>query len=82
MAKAIIEYDLTDPDDQMEHLRATRSTDMALVLWNILHNTRRGIQERIDNESLTDPDSVLDAVYERIYEHCYDRHIQIDGLIQ
>ena len=32
MAKAILEFDLNDPDDQMAHLRAVKSLDMALVL--------------------------------------------------
>ncbi len=31
MAKAILEFDLTDPDDAMEFERATKATDMRMT---------------------------------------------------
>ena len=41
MAKAILKFDLTDPDDRMEHKRAMQSLDMALALWQIMYNSRK-----------------------------------------
>ena len=36
MAKAIIEFDLSDPDERMEHLRCIKSLDMALAIWKLV----------------------------------------------
>ena len=47
MAKATLEYDLSDPDDVMEHKRAIKSLDMAMALWNIVHNTKKGLAHLI-----------------------------------
>lgn len=33
MAKAILEYDLNDPDDRIAHLRAITSLDLVLMMW-------------------------------------------------
>lgn len=33
MAKAILEYDLNDPDDRIAHLRAVMSLDLVLMMW-------------------------------------------------
>lgn len=33
MAKAILEYDLNDPDDRVAHLRAITSLDLVLMMW-------------------------------------------------
>ena len=51
--KAKLEFDLTDIDDRMEHLRAIKSLDMALTLWDIQFNLRRrcdNIIESSDNK--------------------------------
>jgi len=44
MAEAILKFDLNDPDDRMSHLRAVKSLDMALALWDIVHNTKKGLE--------------------------------------
>lgn len=33
--KAILQFNLDDPDDSMAHLRCVRSTDIALALWTL-----------------------------------------------
>lgn len=38
MAIGKIEFDLNEPDEQKGFLRAAKSTDMAIVLWDITHN--------------------------------------------
>ena len=42
MAKATLEFDLNEPDDVLAHLRAVKSLDLALALWDIVHNTKKG----------------------------------------
>ena len=34
--KATLEFDLSDPDEKMEHLRCIKSLDMALAMWDIM----------------------------------------------
>lgn len=41
MAKATLEFDMNDPDDAKAFKRAVKSTDMAIVLFEITHNLRR-----------------------------------------
>ena len=39
--KAILEFNLDNPEDVMAHKRATKATDMALVLFEITHNRKK-----------------------------------------
>ena len=67
MAEAILKYDLNDTDDAMAHMRAVKSLDMALALWDITHNTKKGLEWSMEGKEL-DKYEVLDIVYEKIYE--------------
>lgn len=80
MAKAILEYDLNDPDDIMAHLRAVKSTDMALTFWEILYNTKKGIEWQIEEKKL-DGYEVLDLVYQKMWDSLDEHGIKIDELI-
>ena len=39
--KAILEFDLTDPDDSTEHLRCVMATDAYSALWDIQQEIRK-----------------------------------------
>ena len=80
MAKATLEYDLNDPDDTMAHLRAVKSLDLALVLWELAHNTKKGIQNEIEFKNLNAYDAV-DKVFEKLWEELNDHGINLDELI-
>ena len=80
MAKATLEFDLNDPDDQMAHLRAVKSLDMALALWEIIYNTKKKIESEIEENKLDGYDT-LDKVYEKIWESLDDHGIKIDELV-
>ena len=67
--KAILEFDLNDYDERMAHLRAVKSTDMAIVLFEIQHNLFRGIEE---NNT-----SIIEKINDLIHEH----GINLDELI-
>jgi DNA-directed RNA polymerase subunit E'/Rpb7 len=62
MPKATLKYDLSDPDDFIAHLRAIKSLDMALAIWNIVHNTKKNLHRTIGETDLS-PDDVIDEVY-------------------
>ena len=80
MAEAILKYDLNDTDDAMAHMRAIKSLDMALALWELLNNSKRTL-ERVMHEKEMDKYEALDMVYERIYELMDEHNIKLDDLI-
>ena len=80
MAKATLEYDLSDPDDVMEHKRAVKSLDMAMALWDIVHNTKKGLEWSMEGKEIDKYDA-LELVYEKIYEILEEHNIKLDDLI-
>jgi hypothetical protein len=80
MAEAILKYDLNDTDDAMAHMRAVKSLDMALALWELLNNSKRNL-ERAMHEREMDKYEALDMVYERIYELMDEHNLKLDDLI-
>lgn len=83
MAKAILEYDLNDFDDQMAHRRAIKSTSMALALWEIIYNTKKRVENEIERDEHLDLSQydLLDKVYEHILNVIKENNINIDELI-
>jgi len=47
--KGILEFDLNDPDDRMEHMAAVKASDMAQMLWHIRFNLRGKVYAEADN---------------------------------
>jgi len=80
MAKATIEYNLSDPDDVMAHKRAIKSLDMAMALWDIVHNTKKGLEWSMEGKDIDKYDA-LELVYEKIHEILGDHNIITDELI-
>lgn len=81
MAKAILEFDLNDPDDLMAHTRAVKSLDMALAIWDMVFNTKKKLEWEIENDNLSAYDT-LDKVYEKFWEILKDRDINPDNIVQ
>jgi hypothetical protein len=80
MAEAILKFDLNDVDDRMAHLRAVKSLDMAMALWEITHNTKKGLEWSLEGKDLDKYDT-LELVFEKIYEILNDNNINADELI-
>jgi hypothetical protein len=80
MAKAKIEFDLNDIDDRMAHLRAVKSLDMAMALWDITHNTKKGLEWSLEGKDI-DKYEVLEMVFEKIYEILDEHNVRTDELI-
>jgi hypothetical protein len=80
MAKGILEFDLNDMDDSRAHLRAVKSLDMALVLWEMAHNTKKGIEYEIEFKELSAYDAV-DRIFSKLWEEMNERGINLDELI-
>lgn len=82
MAKATLRFDLNDCDDKMAHMRAIKSTDMAIVLHEIFYNLPRRIEQGIDAEHWKTPYEAVDAYREAIRDLFLEQGINIDELIK
>jgi hypothetical protein len=80
MAKAILEYDLNDFDDKLAHLRAVKSLDMGMALWDIVHNTKKGLEWAMEGKELDKYDA-LEMVFEKIHEILQEHNIDTEELI-
>jgi hypothetical protein len=78
--KAKLTFDLDDIDDKMAHERCIKSTDMALVLWEIMTNSYRGLTNGYDEED--GYHKGVDAVYEKLRELMEEHDINPHNLIR
>jgi hypothetical protein len=83
MAKAIVEYDLTDPDDRLEFERAAKSLGMAQSIWDFVYNTKKKLQWELEaKDTTTDAEyELLDKIYEKFWEILKENDISPDKLI-
>jgi len=80
MATATLTFDLNDSDDMIAHLRAVKSLDMAMALWEIVHNTKKGLEWSMEEKEMDKYDA-LEMVYEKIHEILAEHNIITDELI-
>jgi hypothetical protein len=78
--KAKLEFDLDDFDDKMAHNRCVKATDMALVLWEIMTNSYRGLTNGYDEDDSYHKG--VDAVYEKLRELMEEHDINPHNLIR
>jgi hypothetical protein len=85
MSKAKLEFDLSDFDDKMEFERCTKSTDMSLVLFEMVYNVKKKLYyEFEEREEKGEEPTVYDginSVFEKLNEQLSERGIDIDRLI-
>jgi len=65
--KAILEFNLTDPDDNVAHLRCIKSTDMAIALWQI-RMLRKELEWMEDTKELT-TENVMSKIFDILDDH-------------
>ena len=80
MAKAILEYDLNDIDDKYAHKRAVKSLDLTIALWEITHNTKKGLEWSMEGKEMDKYDA-LEMVFDKIHEIITEHSIDIDDLL-
>lgn len=81
--KAILEFDLDSIDDRMAHLRCVKSTDMAIILFEINHNLKKKLEHRFEAQPLerTEFDGLDEVFYE--IKNLLDEHgVNLDDIIQ
>lgn len=85
MSKAKLEFDLSNFDDKMEFERCTKSTDMCLVLFEMIYNMKKRLYYDVESEEekgevLTVYDGI-DLVFQKLNEELSEKGIDIDRLI-
>ena len=81
MAKATLEFDLNEHDDVLAHKRAVKSLDLALAIWDITHNTKKGLEWSMEGKEMDKYDA-LEMVFDKIYEILDEHHISIDEILE
>ena len=77
--KAILEFNLDEPEDKEAHLRAIKSLDMMMALWDIEQYFRAQIKY---NENLTeDAYDALDKARQEFYDIMQRHNISTDELL-
>ena len=65
--EAIFKFNLTDPDDNVAHLRCIKATDMAIALWQI-RMLRKELEWMEDNKELT-TENVMSKIFDILDDH-------------
>lgn len=82
MAKAILKFDLNDPDDQMAFKRANKSLDMACVLFEIQNNLKKKCMRIAESqEADSDIDDGIYIVFEQLRVLTAEHNIDTDELL-
>ena len=82
--KATIEFNLSDPDEAMEHYRCIKATDLALVLWEMTSSRKsvtRVIEAAMDEDKNIDAFDGADLVYEKLHALMEEHGVFLDKLI-
>ena len=82
MAKAILKYDISNPEDSQDFKRAVKSFDMAMALWDIIQ-LRNKIENRFEAQDNTNNDVFdgIDAMAEGIGDILDRYNIVVDELL-
>ena len=79
--KSLLKFDLNNPDERMEFERATKATDLAIVIWELIYNVPREIENEIESDKLLERYEVLEAYQKKLHQLCEEHGIMIDKLI-
>jgi len=82
--RATIEFNLSDPDEAMEHYRCIKATDLALVLWELTSSRKsvtRVIEAAMDEDKNIDAFDGADLVYEKLHALMEEHGVFLDKLI-
>lgn len=80
--KGILEYDLSNKDEEMAMKRAMKSTDMACVLFKISMNLRKQCEWELESlEADSDKWDGMEIVLRKLNELFEQNNINIEELI-
>lgn len=79
--KAILEFNLDDFDDNMNHRAAVKAQDMAFVLHEIRYNMKKDCCSQADRKKSLSNEEAIEIVFENISDLMYENGIIVDDLI-
>lgn len=84
--KATLEFNLDDLDDKMSHMRCVKSTDMALLLWEIRINLERNVRDKVNNSNPIvkdndDTNAGIEIVLNELDRLFHEHDINIEELV-
>lgn len=79
--KAVLEFNLDDPEDKMSHLRCVKATEMMITLWQMDQHLRSITKYASDSMSQETYDELV-KVREMLREIMGDNGITFEGLIE
>ena len=77
MSKAVITWNLNDFDENQDFKRCIKSKDMAMLLWELKHNSYKICSHKASESK----DSPEDYIFEHINELFEEFNVDIDDLI-
>lgn len=79
--KAILEFNLNDPEDVISHMRASKALDMALCLWDIEQYLRA--QTKYAPDSMPkEAYNALSEARDKFYEILNDYSVDMDRILK
>jgi len=89
--KAILEFDLDNPDEEMAHKRACKALDMACVLFEIEHNLKKKCEYKVEENRretgetlqvpMLNPSDGIDLVFNEIRNLFEENNINLEEII-
>jgi hypothetical protein len=80
MAIATLTFDLTDPDDLIEHKRCIKAIDVCLVIWDMDQYLRTRI--KYESDTMTNEEcGAYETMRDKLREILEERSISFDELI-
>jgi len=77
MSKAVITWNLNDFEENQDFKRSMKSKDMAMLLWELKHNSYRTCSSKVDDSE----DDDFHVIFEHINNLFEQFSIDIDDLI-
>jgi hypothetical protein len=75
---AILEFDLNDPEDRMDHLRCVKSINMAGVLFEMMYNTFKSAYDYQGEHKDAD---MIEYLKQRLISLLEEHNVNVDELI-
>lgn len=78
--KAILEFNLDNPDDVIAHKRCLKALDIMSVIYQFGYNTKKKLIQRFENSN-EDSIEAIEVIFEEFFEILDNNNVNINELI-